>query len=86
MNPPGKAGNAHVMTDHDDDVKTPHAPGSQPSTRPDSDEPQTITAPTPPVAWTTGPPKEGDVTDEEHPPKHAGKHAGTGDDDAATGD
>jgi hypothetical protein len=38
------------------------------------------------VAWTTGPPKEGDVTDEEHPPKHAGKHAGTGDDDAATGD
>jgi hypothetical protein len=52
------------MTNSDDETKTPHAPGSQPSTRPGSDEPQTITAPTPPVAWTSGPPDQDDLADE----------------------
>lgn len=53
------------MANPDDETKTPHAPGSQPSTRPGSDEPQTITAPTPPVGRTSGPPDEEDLVDEE---------------------
>jgi hypothetical protein len=52
------------MANPEDETKTPHAPGSQPSTRPGSDEPQTITAPTPPVAWTGDPPHQGDLADE----------------------
>ncbi len=52
------------MTKSDDEAKTTHAPGSQPSTRPGSGVPQTITTPTPPVAQTTGPPKDGDLADE----------------------
>jgi hypothetical protein len=51
------------MTKSDDETKTPHAPGSQPSTRPGSDEPQTITAPTPPVAWTSDPPDQADLAE-----------------------
>jgi hypothetical protein len=57
-------GNTYLMTQSDDEAKTPHAPGSQPSTRPGSDEPQTITAPTPPVAWTSDPPDPADLTDD----------------------
>ncbi|WP_433887445.1 hypothetical protein [Streptomyces sp. CA-111067] len=53
------------MTNSDDTTKTPHAHGSQPSTRPGSDEPQTITAPTPPVGQSSEPPEEADVTDED---------------------
>lgn len=53
------------MTHSDDDAKTTHAPGSRPSTRPSSDEPQTITAPTPPVAWSSGPPDRTDLADGE---------------------
>lgn len=53
------------MTKPDEEAKTPHAPGSQPSTGPGSDEPQTITAPTPPVAWTTGPPDQDDIADQD---------------------
>jgi hypothetical protein len=52
------------MANSEDKTKTPHTPGSQPSTHPGSGEPQTITAPTPPVAQTTGPPKPGDLADE----------------------
>ncbi|NEA53096.1 hypothetical protein G3I60_02615 [Streptomyces sp. SID13666] len=52
------------MANPDDETKTPHAPGSQPSTRPGSDEPQTITAPTPPVARTSDPPDQADLADE----------------------
>jgi hypothetical protein len=52
------------MAHSEEDPKTPHAPGSQPSTSPGSDEPQTITAPTPPVARTTGPPTPDDLADE----------------------
>jgi hypothetical protein len=65
-------GNTHPMTKPDDETKTPHAPGSQPSTRPGSDEPQTITAPTPPVAWTGDSPEASDLADgsdtSEQPP------------------
>ncbi|MCZ4120995.1 hypothetical protein [Streptomyces sp. H39-S7] len=53
------------MANPDDETKTSHAHGSQPSTRPGSEEPQTITAPTPPVARTSDPPDEADLTDEE---------------------
>lgn len=53
------------MNKRDDETKTHHAPGSQPSTRPGSDEPQTITSPTPPVAWTSDPPDPADVTDDQ---------------------
>ncbi|MCM2416915.1 hypothetical protein [Streptomyces sp. RKAG293] len=52
------------MANPDDEKKTPHAPGSQPSTRPGSDEPQTITAPTPPVGRNSDPPDEEDLVDE----------------------
>ena len=51
------------MTNSDDEATTSHAPGSQPSTRPGSDVPQTITAPTPPVAWTSDPPEPDDLAD-----------------------
>ncbi|MBV1941123.1 hypothetical protein KUF83_31845 [Streptomyces sp. BV286] len=53
------------MTKSNDETQTPHAAGSQPSVRPDSEEPQTITAPTPPVAWSSGPPDETDLANEE---------------------
>jgi hypothetical protein len=51
------------MAESEDKKTTSHAPGSQPSTRPGSDEPQTITAPTPPIAWTSGAPDRSDPTD-----------------------
>ncbi|MFF8932234.1 hypothetical protein ACF1AO_33780 [Streptomyces longwoodensis] len=53
------------MTNSDDEAQTSHAPGSQPSVHPGSDEPQTITAPTPPVAWCSGAPDQADLADEE---------------------
>lgn len=53
------------MTNSDDEAQTSHAPGSQPSVRPGSDEPQTITAPTPPVAWNSGAPDQADLAAEE---------------------
>lgn len=53
------------MTNSDDEVQTSHTPGSQPSVRPGSDEPQTITAPTPPVAWSGDAPDQADLADEE---------------------
>jgi hypothetical protein len=70
------------MTNSDDTTKTPHAHGSQPSTRPGSDEPQTITAPTPPVAWSSEPPEEADVTDEDERAEHpgAGRKSSSSDD------
>ncbi|WP_221349581.1 hypothetical protein [Streptomyces beigongshangae] len=52
------------MTKPTDETHTPHAAESQPSVRPGSDEPQTITAPTPPVAWDSEAPDRADVTDE----------------------
>lgn len=52
------------MANPEDETKTSHAPGSQPTARPDTEEPQTITAPTPPVAWTSDPPDQDDLTDE----------------------
>jgi hypothetical protein len=61
------------MKTSDDHTKTPHAAGSQPSTRPGSDEPQTITAPTPPVARDSGPPDQADLADgggTQEPPEH----------------
>ncbi|MFE1794914.1 hypothetical protein ACFW9L_01975 [Streptomyces sp. NPDC059517] len=57
------------MTKHDDDSHTHHAPGSQPSARPGSDEPQTIPVPTPPVARDSGPADPADLADEEAEPK-----------------
>lgn len=66
------------MTHSDDEPKTSHAPGSQPSVQPDSDEPQTITAPTPPVAWSSGPPEEADLADGDAPGQPAaGEEAGS---------
>jgi hypothetical protein len=53
------------MANPEDETKTSHAPGSQPSTRPGSDIPQTITAPTPPVAWTSDPPDQDDLANEK---------------------
>jgi hypothetical protein len=53
------------MTDSQDKAKTSHTPESQPSVHPGSDEPQTITAPTPPVAWSGDAPDRADLTDEE---------------------
>ncbi|GHD27447.1 hypothetical protein GCM10010335_14020 [Streptomyces galbus] len=53
------------MTNSDDEAQPSHAPGSQPSVHPGSDEPQTITAPTPPVAWSSGAPDPADLTAEE---------------------
>jgi hypothetical protein len=53
------------MTNSDDEAQTSHAPGSQPSVRPGSDEPQTITAPTPPVAWSSGATDQADRAAEE---------------------
>lgn len=55
------------MTNSEDEKKTgtDHAPGSQPSVRPGSDQAQTIPAPTPPVAQETGPPKPSDLADVE---------------------
>jgi hypothetical protein len=52
------------MTNSPDQPHTPHAPGSQPSVQPGSDEPQTITAPTPPVAWDGDSPDQADLTDD----------------------
>lgn len=51
------------MANPEDETQTSHAPGSQPSTRPGSDVPQTITAPTPPVAWSSDAPNEEDLVD-----------------------
>jgi hypothetical protein len=53
------------MTNSNDETQTPHTPGSQPSVHPGSDEPQTITAPTPPVAWSSDAPDQADLADEE---------------------
>lgn len=53
------------MTNSDEEAQPSHAPGSQPSVHPGSDEPQTITAPTPPVAWSSGAPEPADLTAEE---------------------
>jgi hypothetical protein len=53
------------MTNSNDEAQTSHTPGSQPSVHPGSDEPQTITAPTPPVAWSSGPPDQADLADAE---------------------
>ncbi|MCL6734798.1 hypothetical protein [Streptomyces neyagawaensis] len=53
------------MTKSHDEAKTSHTPESQPSVHPGSDEPQTITAPTPPVAWTGDAPDPADLADEE---------------------
>ncbi|MFE9685175.1 hypothetical protein ACFYXC_20745 [Streptomyces sp. NPDC002701] len=53
------------MTQSNDEKPTSHTPGSQPSVHPGSDDPQTITAPTPPVAWSSNPPDEADLVDEE---------------------
>jgi len=60
------------MTKPNDETHRSHAPGSQPSVRPGSDEPQTITAPTPPVAWSSGPPEDADLADEENEPQRSG--------------
>ncbi|WP_329182038.1 hypothetical protein [Streptomyces sp. NBC_01477] len=57
------------MTKSDNETHTSHAPGSQPSVRPGSDEPQTITAPTPPVAWSSGPPDQADLADGSDTPE-----------------
>ena len=59
------------MANSEDEAKTTHAPGSQPSTSPGSDEPQTITAPTPPVARNSGPPDPEDLVGE------GGRESGT---------
>lgn len=53
------------MANSEDEAKTTHAPGSQPSTERGSGEPQTITAPTPPVGRNSEPPEPGDLADEE---------------------
>lgn len=53
------------MTNSNDEVQTSHTPGSQPSVHLGSDEPQTITAPTPPVAWSSGASDQPDQADEE---------------------
>jgi hypothetical protein len=52
------------MANHEDETKTGHAPGSQPSTEPGSEVPQTIPVPTPPVGRTSDAPDEEDVVDE----------------------
>ncbi len=62
------------MTKHDDDSHTHHAPGSQPSVHPGSDEPQTIPVPTPPVAWDSGPTDPDDLADEEAEPEERAAH------------
>ncbi|MEU3459266.1 hypothetical protein ABZ721_04825 [Streptomyces sp. NPDC006733] len=59
------------MANPDDETKTHHAPGSQPSTRPGSERPQTITAPTPPVGRDSDPPDEADLVDEEGTPERS---------------
>ncbi|MBV2353350.1 hypothetical protein KUM39_03065 [Streptomyces sp. J2-1] len=55
------------MADSEKDKKpgASHAEGSQPSVRPGSDQPQTITGPTPPVAQTTGPPTPDELADDD---------------------
>jgi hypothetical protein len=60
------------MTKSSDETRNAHAPGSQPSVRPGSDEPQTITAPTPPVAWSSGPPEPADLADSEDESERTG--------------
>lgn len=52
------------MTKSNDETHTSHTPGSQPSVHPGSDEPQTITAPTPPVAWDGDSPNQADLVEE----------------------
>ncbi|MFK0168531.1 hypothetical protein ACIQU5_07015 [Streptomyces sp. NPDC090306] len=71
------------MTNSDDQTHTSHTPGSQPSVHPGSDEPQTITAPTPPVAWSSGPPEEDDIAHENAGPEqpHAHRDANAADQD-----
>ncbi|MCX4238662.1 hypothetical protein ACH4Y0_19805 [Streptomyces sp. NPDC020707] len=62
------------MTNHDDDSHTHHAPGSQPSVRPGSDEPQTVPVPTPPVAWDSEPTDPADRTDDEAEEERTAAH------------
>ncbi len=52
------------MTNTPDQTPPSHAPHSQPSTHPHSHNPQTITAPTPPIAWDSNTPNPDDRTDD----------------------